>query len=90
MCASASRALSNPRLNSPAVQARVGVLIVHPGSRAQHLQNRYRRLNGGAQKCDSPAIALLCMFWWDFDATMATATEIAVLYREHFLERAPI
>jgi RNA polymerase sigma-70 factor (ECF subfamily) len=28
------------------------------------------------------------MFWWDFDATMVTAREIAVLYREHFLERA--
>ena len=46
--------------------------------------------NSGPQKCYSPAIALLCMFWWDFDATMVTAREIAVLYREHFLERALI
>jgi hypothetical protein len=30
------------------VKARVWFLIDHPGSRAQHLQNRYRRLNTGA------------------------------------------
>ena len=77
MCASASRALSNPRLNSPAVQARVGVLIVHPGSRAQHLQMPNRRLNSQRAKVRLARVDIFRVFSGDFAVRMSALRESA-------------
>jgi hypothetical protein len=59
------------------VKARVWFLIVHPGSRAQHLQNRYRRLNGGAHWQASRRVAILRVFSGDFAVRMSALRESA-------------
>ena len=43
-----------------------GELIDHPGSRAQHLQNRYRHLNDGAQWQAPRTVAIFRVFSGDF------------------------
>ena len=48
------------------VQARVWFLIVHPGSRAQHLQMPNRRLNGRAHWQASRWLAVFRMLYSDF------------------------
>jgi len=58
------------------VKARVWFLIDHPGSRAQHLQNRYRRLNTGAHWQASGRVAIFRVFSKDFTVTMSAVRKI--------------
>src|SRR5207249_4801574 len=62
----AQTAISNPPLNRSPVKRRVGVLIVHPGSRVRQLQIRYPGLNTSAQKAPWRVIAISLVFSGDF------------------------